>query len=229
MELQVFDDRATPLFRLLQGEPLWGTFLQALREIYVCDFERDRDRELRLLLGQSGALVAALEDRLREGLVKALAQGKGEAGRPATMVGAVTVTVLGRALTLNLRLDEDLTLSRTNELALALRDAAESGRVVRMFIRPDMSRIANILAWTVQQQREPLTAGELSDRALRQLTDIRHHSTDRQTAREVAADSDFIQENGLNETLRSLVVAGLVIEEPPGSFLASEKLRIMRL
>ncbi|MGW3286118.1 hypothetical protein ACWDR3_15930 [Streptomyces sp. NPDC001002] len=230
MELQLFDSNDAALFRIIRGEPLWSTFHRSLRDASLLpphEAELSQDLEIQRVEVQN--VLVILESALSDDLQQALAHGKGNASPKHMAMGAVALTVLGKRLSLDLRTDQDLALSRANDLTVALRDTVDSGRTVRVLTVPDWPRIARTLAWTLSREPGPLKEDDLREILLNTLKERAVRSRDPETVRDRTSDADLVRQNGLDDALSFLTSWRMVRETSPGEFCATDKLRLIQV
>lgn len=228
MELQLYDSGGGPLFRVLRGEPLWRTFHRALFDASELPHpEAELNEDLLLQPARTRIAVATLESALRHDLAHALAQGKGMTGPPEPAIGAITATVLGHHLSLDLRAEEDLALSRINGLVVALGNAYDAGLSVHVLVVPEWPRIARELAWMLNKEPDPIATDDLRARLLHRLEELRLRSFDPESAQIRADDADLVRQHGLDDALDFLTTWHMVVKPSPREVRPTEKLRMM--
>ncbi|MEV4319044.1 hypothetical protein [Actinocrispum sp. NPDC049592] len=208
MEVQLFDSAGGFLFRFHPMGPLSRLFDRFLAAA-APNAELGQDAELSADQVRAGFPV--LESALREELDTALAQGKGEPRTLPMEIGAVAIDVLGRRLFLDLRSDDDLTLSRINTLVSALRGIT---RTVRVLVVPDAPLLTRLVAAAVQHAEGPVLVTDLQAGVLEDLE---------------PEDAELVRRRGLGLEVAHLVDLGLITETNSGQLRATSKLRTIIL
>lgn len=230
MELQIVDSNGTAWFRILRGEPLWWTFHRSLHDAALLPFHgAELDDDLEMRPDQIQAASSGLESALRDELNHALARGRARTGPPRMAIGSVQVTVLGERLTLDLRTDDDLALSRTNDLVVALQEVCGSGRSLHVLIVPDWPRATRTLALLLSREPGPVSRDDLRERLFQRLEEMKVRSEDPETVRARIGDAELVRRRGLDDMLGFLTTWRMATEIPGGGIRATDKLRLIKL